>query len=63
MDHETKLRMRIGDEAVDAQIMYDYAVELAAQGKDKLAAKIHAKGDEYDREAAFLRTRLSNYQG
>lgn len=62
-DHETKMRLRIGSESADAQILYDYAVELAAQGRDKAAARVHAKAEERDAEAAFLRTRLSNYQG
>lgn len=63
MDHETKLRMRIGDEASDATLLREYAVELAAKGRDKAAAKVYAKAEEHEAEAKFLRTRLSNYQG
>lgn len=61
-EHENKLRQRIGNEAADAQVLYDYAVELAAQGKDKAAARVHARGDKHNAEARFLRTRLSNYK-
>lgn len=58
MSHADKMRQQIGENAHDAQIMRDYAAELAAQGKDKAAAKVWAKGEEYEAEAKFLRGRL-----
>jgi len=58
MSHSDKMRARIAEKAHDAQIMRDYTAELAAQGKDKAAAKVWAKGEEYEAEAKFLRGRL-----